>query len=126
MTTDSVWPAVEHLARIWETSPLIQHLLSEHPERTASNGEIPEALRNIQAGHISFATPPLPRNFTRVRVLPGREPVRIVHIDFGVPGKATAPRVVRGRRVPWARWWFAPSWGRWGSGLLVRGWPGRG
>ena len=37
----------------------------------------------------------MPRNFTRVRVLPGREPVRIVGLDFGVPGKATAPRVVR-------------------------------
>jgi len=39
--------------------------------------------------------PGKPRNFTRVRVLPGREPVRIVNLDFGVPGKATAPRVVR-------------------------------
>jgi hypothetical protein len=37
----------------------------------------------------------LPRNFTRVRVLLGRERVRIVDLDFGAPVKAVTPRVVR-------------------------------
>jgi hypothetical protein len=36
-----------------------------------------------------------PRNFTWVRVLPGRDRVRLVDLDFGPSWEAAAPRVVR-------------------------------
>lgn len=59
MTTEEVWPAVEQLAKVWETSELVQKFLEQHPERTDNTGSVTEGLRNIQAGTALLTKMPL-------------------------------------------------------------------
>ncbi|BCZ24054.1 hypothetical protein MYSE111917_14550 [Mycobacterium senriense] len=59
MTTEDIWPAVEHLAEVWGTSELVQKFLQQHPDRTDDTGSVTEGLRNIQAGSTLLTKMPL-------------------------------------------------------------------